>query len=71
MTSMSSLIPEAAPLVMAWGLLRARLAASRADEGGYSTETVIITAVLAALAIAVTGIIVAKVIGKANDIPTE
>ena len=68
---MVNLVPELVPVVMAWTMLRARLAASRADEGGYSTETVIITAVLAGLAIAVTAIIVAKVMSKANDIPTE
>ncbi len=68
---MVNLVPELVPVVMAWRLLRARLAASRADERGYSTETVIITAVLAGLAIVVTAIIVAKVTSKANSIPTE
>ena len=43
----------------------------REDERGMTTETVIITAVLAALAIAVTAIIVAKMTGKAESIPTE
>ncbi len=68
---MWSLVPELVPLVVAWRVLRARLAATRADQGGYSTETVIITALLAALAIAAAGIIVAKVVDKANDIKTE
>ncbi|MEV3854961.1 hypothetical protein AB0J38_11615 [Streptomyces sp. NPDC050095] len=37
-------------------------------DGGYTTETVIVTAMLAILAIAVVGIIVGKVLGKANGI---
>lgn len=41
------------------------------DERGMTTETVIITAVLAALAIAVATIITVKVTGKAEDIPVE
>lgn len=50
------------------GLLIDRL---RRDERGISTtETVIITAVLAALALAATAIIVTKVTEKANSIPT-
>jgi hypothetical protein len=38
------------------------------DDAGMTTETVIITAVLAALALAATAIIVTKVTGKANNI---
>jgi hypothetical protein len=41
------------------------------DERGMTTETVIITAILAALAIAVATIITVKVTGKAEDIPVE
>ncbi|TQS42811.1 hypothetical protein [Cryptosporangium phraense] len=37
-------------------------------DGGYSTETVLVTALLVALAIAVLGIIAAKVLAKANSI---
>ncbi|MFB9320096.1 hypothetical protein [Cryptosporangium minutisporangium] len=37
-------------------------------EAGYSTETVLVTALLVALAIAVLGIIAAKVLAKANAI---
>jgi len=52
-------------------LLRARLAAARHDEAGSPTiETVLIAAGLAAAAIAVVAIIVAKVTSKANSIPT-
>jgi hypothetical protein len=42
----------------------------RGDRGAMTTETVIIIAGLAALAIAVVAIIVAKVTDKANSIPT-
>lgn len=38
------------------------------DDAGYSTETVIVTALLAILALTVVGIIVAKVTAKANGI---
>lgn len=51
-------------------LLQARLAAARGDERGYSTEAVVVTALLVALAIAALGIIATKVIGKANSIST-
>ena len=51
-------------------LLRSRLAAIRGDERGYSTEAVVVTALLVALAIVALGIIAAKVIGKANSIQT-
>ena len=43
----------------------------RADpEAGYTTETVIVTALLAALALTAVGIIVAKVVSAANNIST-
>ncbi|GAB3677536.1 hypothetical protein [Saccharopolyspora tripterygii] len=47
---------------------RARIAEIRADERGYSTETVLVTALLVAGAIAVLAIIVAAVTRKANEI---
>jgi hypothetical protein len=40
----------------------------RRDEAGYSTEAVVVTALLAALAIGVIAIIVVKVTQKANGI---
>lgn len=43
----------------------------RGDVGAVTTETVIIIAGLAALALAVVAIIVAKVTDKANSIPTS
>lgn len=44
---------------------------SRRDERGVVTETVILVAVFAALALAVGAIIVLKVTQKANSIPTQ
>lgn len=51
----------------------ARATAARAahDERGSVTETVILVAVFAALALAVGAIIVLKVTNKANSIPTQ
>lgn len=63
--------PEAIAARHFFALLRARLAAARGDERGYSTEAVVVTALLVALAIVALGIIAAKVIGKANSISTS
>ena len=54
-----------------WLQLRARLALLREHDpdAGYSTETVVVTAILVALALLVVGtIIYNKVVGKANGI---
>jgi hypothetical protein len=59
------------PLVSTFLWLRARWESSRADERGMTTETVILIAIFAGLAIAAGAIIVAKVIQKANGIPTS
>jgi hypothetical protein len=48
--------------------VRAELERLRHDQGGSSTEAVVVTALLAALAIAVIAIIVIKVTQKANGI---
>ena len=51
--------------------LRGRLAETRSEpDAGYSTETVVITALLVALAIAAVAIIATKVLAKANSITT-
>jgi hypothetical protein len=56
------------PLMQAlWG----RLKELRNDDRGMTTEAVIITAALAALAIFVTGLIIAKVKTAANDIDVD
>jgi hypothetical protein len=62
--------PEVIAVRHLYRVLRARLDAVRGDEAGYSTEAVVVTALLVALAIAALGIIAAKVIGKANSIST-
>ncbi|MGW2055896.1 hypothetical protein ACWCOZ_18595 [Streptomyces sp. NPDC001840] len=52
-------------------LVRTHLAEVRRrarSDAGYSTETVVVTALLAALSLTVVGIIVAKVSGKASGI---
>ena len=51
-------------LTVRWQTLRAD------PEAGYSTEAVIVTALLAALALTAVGIIVAKVVASANNINT-
>ena len=57
------------------GLVLQRLAgalrALRDERGSPAIETVLITAGLAALAIAIVAIIAAKVTSTANDIPTK
>jgi hypothetical protein len=45
-----------------------RLRAARHDESGYTTETVVVTALLVALAVAAVGIIAAAVVSKAKSI---
>ena len=53
-------------------LLSDRWRTMREDpDAGYSTEAVIVTALLAALALTAIGIIVAKVIAQANSISTN
>ena len=53
-----------------WAQIRANIQQLRGNpEAGYSTETVLVTAILAALALAVVGdIIYNKVVNKANGI---
>lgn len=52
-------------------LLAARAADARDERGGLTTEAVILTAVLAALALGAAAIIVAKVTAKATSITLE
>lgn len=54
-----------------WQYYVARLDQARSEEGAVSTETAIITAILAGLALAAGAIIVAKVTAKAESIPTD
>jgi hypothetical protein len=63
--------PELTIIRHLFTILHGRLQALRADpEAGYSTEAVIVTALLAALALTAVGIIVAKVVSAANNIST-
>jgi hypothetical protein len=49
-------------------VLRARLAQARGNDSGYTTETVVVIALLVALAIAAIAIVSAKVLAKANSL---
>lgn len=62
---------ELAYLGTVWCYYLGCLRAARDEEGAISTETAIITAILAGLALAVGAIIVAKVTAKAQSIPTD
>jgi hypothetical protein len=54
---------------LAAAVLRGRLAQARHDgDAGYTTETVVVIALLVALAIAAIAIITAKVLAKANSL---
>ncbi len=65
------MFPELVVIAYIATKVRGRLAVAKADERGYSTEGVILTAILVILAITAGGIITAKVVGKANAIETE
>ena len=54
-----------------WNYYLVRIEASRDEHGAVTTETAIMTAILAGLALAVGAIIVAKVTSTAESIPTE
>ena len=62
---------ELAYLTTIWGYYVLRLDEARREDGAVSTETAIITAILAGLALAIGAIIVAKVTAKAESIPTD
>lgn len=65
------MFPELTILRHIFTVLHGRWQALRADpDAGYSTEAVIVTALLAGLALAAVGIIVAKVLSAANNIST-
>ena len=65
------MFPELTIIHQVIRFLRDRLAVARAEpEAGYSTEAVIVIALLAAMAITAVGIIAAKVVAKANSVDT-
>jgi hypothetical protein len=65
------MFPEVRMVLPLMQVLWGRLKELRNDDRGMTTETVIITAALAALAIAVTTIIVMKVTNEANTIDVD
>lgn len=65
------MIPELQAVEFLRSWLHSRRAALRQNEYGYTTESVLITALLGALAIVVVAIIATKVVAKANSISTE
>lgn len=66
------MFPELIIIRHLFTVLYGRWEALRADpEAGYSTEAVIVTALLAGLALTAVGIIVYKVVTAANNITTN
>lgn len=65
------MLPELIFIQRLFLLLRGRLQEIRASDAGYSTEAVIVTALLAGLALTAVGIIVAKVLATAHNINTN
>jgi len=63
--------PELIAVMYIYQFLRARLDERRSSDAGYSTEAVIVTALLAGLALTAVGIIVTKVLATANGISTS
>jgi hypothetical protein len=64
-------LPETVILDHLTARLRVRLAVTHRNQAGYSTEAVIVTALLVALAITAVAIIAAKVINAAKGIQTR
>ena len=62
-------MPEFAYLQTLVSMLRARLAAQRAEQGSYTTEMVVATAIIVGLTITVGAIIVDRVVSRASSIP--
>lgn len=56
------------PVILLWGYIKVHARRLRDDERGYTTETVLVTAALVALAIVVIGLLVQVVTDKANTI---
>ena len=63
-------MPELVWVRVMIGFLWDRLTALREDETGYSTEAVVVIALLVAMALIAVGIIAAKVISKAKSVNT-
>lgn len=65
------MFPELILLRQAMAGLRGRLRLLRAEDAGYSTEAVVVIALLVAMAVAAVAIIAAKVLSAANGIKTQ
>lgn len=59
------------PLALIVSMLRLRLQQARDDDRGMTTETMIITAILAFAALTVVGVIAAAITNKGNEIETN
>ncbi len=59
------------PIAVLISVLRGRLQQLREDDRGMTTETMIITAILAVAAATAVGVIVAAIGRKSNEIGTE
>ncbi|MEW6473548.1 MAG: hypothetical protein AB1679_14875 [Actinomycetota bacterium] len=62
-------MPELTYLRTLISLLHDRLAAHRGEQGSYTTEMVVATAIIIGLTITVGAIIVDRVVAKARSIP--
>jgi hypothetical protein len=56
------------PVILLWAYIKDHARRLRHDEGGYTTETVLVTAALVALAIVVLAVLTKVVIDKVNSI---
>jgi hypothetical protein len=66
-------LPDTGPPRAIWALICAHMAAAitelkRNKDAGYTTETVVVIALLVAMALAAIAIIAAKVLAKANGL---
>lgn len=64
------MLPDLSYLTDLAALLRNRVRDLRGEEAGYSTEAVVVIALLVAMAIAAVAIISAKVLAEAHGIST-
>lgn len=68
---LATVIPGLGPVAVAWSVLSTRLAVAKSREDGYTTETIVITALLVLLGIAAVGILYKNVTGSASHINTD
>jgi hypothetical protein len=56
------------PIILLWTYIKEHSRRLREDEGGYTTESVLVTAALVALALVVIALLAKAVTDKANSI---